>query len=166
VNQERQAESDRLKSQNELTPEAQKRLAAMGSRRLRFLCGLVITGFAIAALAWLAGLADVTENVGLLFFLKNPTPQSDVLPLQIAYWAATVKFWLIALAGIYAAIAFIFGAWKRVGLQTMSSTSWQKFLRIAFFLVSLIAIVIAGDALVRCRAHPENCQPPPKHESA
>jgi patatin-related protein len=154
VDQKRRLRSDRLEKQKKLTPAVQKELDAMGSWRLRFFCALVVAGFVVAGLVWVAAFADVTENVGLLLFLKNPTPQSDVFPLWVAYWAATLKFCLIAFGGLYATAAFIFGAWKKT-----NATFWQFCLRIVFIGVTFLIIYIASDTLFHCRPHPENCKP-------
>jgi hypothetical protein len=54
----------------------------MGSWQLRFFYALVITGFVVAGLVWVAALADVTENAGLLRFLGEPMPRSDAFPLH------------------------------------------------------------------------------------
>jgi patatin-related protein len=164
LDQKRRSKFDQLKREEKLTPDVLKELAAMGSWQLRFFYSLVITGFVVAGLAWVAALADVTENAGLLRFLGEPMPRSDAFPLQIAYWAATLKFWLIALGGIYAAAAFILGAWKQIGVRNGSSAWWQYVLRIAFIGVSFLVICIAAHALFHCRPHPENCQPPPQKQ--
>jgi patatin-related protein len=159
LDQKRRIQLARLQKENKLTPEKQKELAAMGSSRLRFLCAVVVAGFVFAGLAWVAGFSDVTENVGLLRFLAEPEPRSEVFPLQVASWAATLKFCLVALTGGYAAVALLFGAWTTIGLRKTSSTWWQRLLRVAFVLISLFAVGFAGHALLRCRPHPENCQP-------
>jgi hypothetical protein len=135
------------------------------SWQLQFLCGLVVAGFAFAGLQWIAAFADATENVGLLFYLNEYLKEHpEVGGLEIAYWAATLKFLLVALGGAYAVVAFIFGAWNKIGLRTMSSTWRQILLRVVFVLVSLSVIGIACNALLVCRPHPENCLPPPKQE--
>jgi hypothetical protein len=160
LEQERRAKFAQSEREKKTNLADQKVLATKPSGLLRFFCALVIVGFIVAGLQWIAAFADVTENVSLLFFLKNPRPDAAGSPLQIAYWAATLKFSLIFLGGAYAVVAFVFGAWNKLGLGTTSSTRRQILLRVVFVLVGLCVIGIACNALFVCRPHPENCLPP------
>jgi patatin-related protein len=160
LDQKRRAEFAQAQTGKKPNLADQKELATKPSWWLRFFFGLVVVGFILAGLQWVAALADATENVGLLLFLKDPRPDADALPLQIAYWAATLKFLLIFLGGAYAVVAFMFGAWKKLGLRSMSLTWQQILLRVVFVLVSLCAIGLVCSALLVCRPDPGNCLPP------
>jgi patatin-related protein len=127
--------------------------------RLKFFCALVIVGFFVAGLQWLAGLADVSENVGLLLYLKEKPP-TEFDPLKIAYWSATVKFSLIALGAIYAALALTFGAAKKLGDRPVARKPDEIFKRVIFVLVSLTYIWFSWHGLFVCRPEPcKNCPP-------
>jgi hypothetical protein len=128
---------------------------------MRFFYGLALVGFAIAGLQWVAAAADATENLGLLWYLNEYSKtKPDVSGLGIAYWAAALKFALIALAGAYAALAFIIGAWKKSGEHPTPLKRTEIGLRVLFVAVSLVYFGFSAYALFVCRPHPENCLPP------
>jgi hypothetical protein len=109
-------------------------------------------------LQWLAAIADGSENVGLLLYLKDKPPP-DFNGLELAYWSATVKFWLIAAGAAYAAIAFLFGAWKKLGKRPTTLKPTEVGLRIVFVAVSLVYFGLSAHALFVCRPSPQKCSP-------
>ena len=113
-NQERKAKLAKSNEEKHNAATDQKDSTDKPSWRLSFFDALVVTGFAVAGLQWVAAIANATENVGLLFYLKEDSYPSG---LEVAYWSAALKFSLIALGVIYAIGGFLFGAWKKFGAR-------------------------------------------------
>src|SRR5207302_5165679 len=114
LQQDRQAGRAQARTQSNPDPTDTKDPIAKGSSRLKLFYALVVVGFAFAGLQWLAAIADGSENIGLLVYLKD-TPPPNFNGLELSYWSATVKLWLIAAGAIYAAIALSFCAWQKSG---------------------------------------------------
>ena len=156
--QDRQAARAQARTQSNPATTDTKDPIAKGSWRLKLFYGLLVAGFALAGLQWLAAIADGSENVGLLLYLKDKPPP-DFNGLELAYWSATVKFWLIAAGATYAAIAFLFGAWKKLGERPATLKPTEVGLRILFVLVSIGYFGFSAYALFVCRPSPNACPP-------
>jgi len=156
--QDRQAARAQARTQSNPASTDAKDPIAKGSLRLKLFYALLVVGFAFAGLQWLAAIADASENIGLLLYLKD-TPPPNFNGLELAYWSATIKFWLIAAGAIYAAIAFSFGAWKKLGERPTTLKPTEVGLRIVFVAVSLIYFGFSAYALFVCRPSPQQCSP-------
>jgi hypothetical protein len=108
---------------------------------------VVLIGFTLGGLQIVAGIADIGENTGLLWFLHDYfDPQVPLVSightgLTIALYCATLKFALVGVGGFYSTIGFL------VGLFQERSSAWERFSRLIFLAVSLIAILAAWGAL-------------------
>jgi hypothetical protein len=152
------ARAQALKKENNSKANDQKSSGDQGAWPLKLLWILVVVGFAVAGLQWLAAIADVSENVGLLLYLKEK-PLPDFNGLELAYWSATVKFWLIAAGATYAAIALSFGAWKKSDERPITLKRTEIGLRVLFIAVSLAYFGFSVCALFVCRPSPQQCSP-------
>ncbi|HEX4638316.1 MAG TPA: DUF3376 domain-containing protein [Chthoniobacterales bacterium] len=164
--QDRQAALARAESDKKAgrKPAAVPQKPALPARLLRsFLLGAVIAGFALAGLQWIAAIADASENVGLLLFLKNKPPP-DFNALELAYWSATIKFSLIGLGAFYSAIAFLSGAWNKSRQPSARATASQIVQRIIFAAAASGFIYVSVHALFVCRPKADNCAPQPFSE--
>ena len=106
---------------------------------------LVTIGFIMAGLQCLAGVADLTENIGLFIFVRA----HDVAGLQLAYYCAFLKFFLIALGGLYSAIALAIGIFppaqiRSDGTPVVPPRHWWlsplAFVGLLFCVFSLLAL--------------------------
>jgi hypothetical protein len=122
------------------------------------LFGAVVAGFVLAGSQWIAAIADASENVGLLLYLKAK-PLPDFNGLELAYCSATVKFWLIGLGGAYSVVGFLFGAWTELRPSAVKPTLGQILLRLLFAVVGILYVLIAGHSLSVCRPDANNCPP-------
>jgi hypothetical protein len=133
---------------------------------IRALSVLVITGFAVAALQWIAALADAMENAGLLWFLAD---QSKPVSLEVAYWAATIKFALLGLGAFYTLSAFLFAIFKVLPTAKRSDAAEdpgrrkrhhaRQFLLATLAIVALLTFLACARALAACRPCPMGCFP-------
>ncbi|MFL6518617.1 MAG: patatin-like protein [Chthoniobacterales bacterium] len=132
---------------------------------LRALLVFAVTGFAVAALQWIAAIADAAENTGLLSFLSN---QSEPMGLEVAYWAATVKFALIGLGALYSLTAFIFAICNILRAPEVEGTEEpgrrkrhraRAVLLATLAFVALLTLIGCARNLWRCPSCPENCFP-------
>lgn len=146
------------KKENNLNSNDPKDSGDQGAWPLKLFWILVVVGFAVAGLQWLAAIADASENVGLLLYLKDKPPP-DFNGLELAYWSATVKFWLIAAGAIYAAIALSCGAWKKPDGGPITLKRTEIGLRVLFVAVSVIYFGVSAYALFVCRPSPQQCSP-------
>jgi len=158
LQEDRQAARARVATQSNPTQTDGKDPRDEGSWRLSLFRVLLVVGFALAGLQWLAAIADGSENVGLLLYLKEKPPP-DFNGLELAYWSATVKFWLIAAGAGYAALAFLFGAWKKLSKRPITLKPTEVALRIVFLAVGLVYFGFSAHALLVCRPSPETCMP-------
>jgi hypothetical protein len=152
---ERKAAEEKAAKNKSGTDKAEKEQQARHRRRLTLLISLtrwvVLIGFTLAGLQVVAGLSDVGENTGLLWFLHDyrdpgiPPGSIGHTGLTIAFYCATLKFALVGLGGFYSTIGFL------IGLFQERSSAWERFSRLSFFAASLIAMFAAWGTL---KAHP------------
>jgi patatin-related protein len=155
-----------LVSQTKVSTEDQEKARAKVSFWMRALYGLVVTGFALAGLQWIAALSDATENSALLWFLAHRDAESS---LRISYWAATVKFSLAIAGALYSLIAFVFGIFwvlrpPPASAGTEDPERRKRRLARRWFLstlafVSLVLALACSRTLYRCATNPEQCFP-------
>ncbi len=108
---------------------------------IRFWHLIVGLGFFLAAAQCVAGLCDMAENTGLLWFLNKHT----VVGLTVSLWCATIKFALIAAGAAYAFVGFIAG-------MLIKPRNWRTLVSLGICAaVSLVALAIALGAF---RFHP------------
>ena len=126
----------------------------------RLLYYLVVIGFALAAMQWVSGLADATENAGLFWFLNEiekipqtwQSARNAQMGLTIAFWCAALKFAVIAAGTLYSSIGFATAALlKEDGLPANSRArlAGHRFLLLLLALISFLVFIIAAGALWR-----------------
>ena len=152
---------------------AEGRPADNSSFGVRALFVLVIAGFAIAALQWIAALADAAENSGLLWFLADQTKPTG---LEVAYWAAFVKFALLGLGAFYSLCAFLFAICKVFrsprNVDVPEDPSRRKRRRTRRSLLGALAVVAfltllwCAHILSSCPWQPTDCFPKIKANDA
>jgi hypothetical protein len=158
--------AEKLVPTGKVPTETEEKARAKVSFWMRALYGLVVAGFAVAGLQWIAASCDATENSALLWFLAHHDAESS---LKIAWWAATVKFSLVIAGALYSLIAFVFGicwVWRSPPASAGTEDPERRKRRLArrWFLstlafVSLVLFLACSRTLYVCATNPEQCFP-------